>query len=283
MKDVGLVLEGGALRGVFTAGVLDYLIEKDIEFPYLVGASVGVSNMLGFISRQGGYAKRLMMQKDSSKRFFGINQLLKSSKIIDLDKVFFEYPHKENPYDFKAYFNSKVIGEMVVTNCITGMPEYISEANNANDLSLISKASASIALFSSTVTINNQPYLDGGIADSIPLFRAISKGFKKNIVILTRNIGDYATLNTYQKMIFEKFYSKYPKLVKTIVDRPKKYYEVIQMIERLEAKKEVFVIRPEIRTVRRFEADYDKLEKLYNHGYETMENQFEALLTFINE
>jgi len=283
MKDVGLVLEGGALRGVFTAGVLDYLIEKDVELPYLVGSSIGASNMLGFISRQAGYAKRLMMQKDSSKHFFGINQLLKVSKIVDLDKVFFEYPHKENPYDFKAYFNSKVIGEMVVTNCNTGMPEYISEVNNANELSLISKASASIALFSSTVTINNQPYLDGGIADPIPLFRAISKGFKKNVVILTRNLGDYETLNTYQKIVFEKIYSKYPNLVKTIVDRPKKYYEVIQMIERLEAKKEVFVIRPEIRTVRRFEADYDKLEKLYNHGYETMKNQFEALLTFINE
>jgi predicted patatin/cPLA2 family phospholipase len=205
MSNIGLVLEGGALRGIFTAGVLDYLLERNIYFPYVVGVSAGACNMLGYVSKQIGYTRDSMIQKDASQRFYGLNQLLKSGKLMNLDKIFFDYPYKEKPFDFDTYFNSEIEGEMVVTNCLTGKAEYLQETILDKRLSTIGKASSSMPLFTSMVDIDGCPYLDGGLSDSIPIHRALDKGYKKNVVILTRNKGSEVTLTSYQKKYIRVF------------------------------------------------------------------------------
>jgi Predicted esterase of the alpha-beta hydrolase superfamily len=282
MKKIGLVLEGGALRGIFTAGVLDLLIERNIYFPYIVGASAGACNMLGYISKQKGYTRDSMIQKEASQRFFGLNQLLQTGRILNLDKIFFEFPYKENPFDFETYFNSGIESEMVVTNCLTGKAEYFQEKSQEKKLSAIGKASSSMPLFTSMVEIDGQPYLDGGLSDSIPIQRALEKGYEKNVVILTRNRGSTVTLTTYQKKIYQSFYNKYPELLNTILSRPGMYQKKLEYIQALEEAGKIFVIQPDKPTVKRLETDYDKLLLHYQHGYELMNTKFESLMQFIS-
>ena len=124
---VGLVLEGGALRGVFTAGVLDYFMKKGLKLPYAVGVSAGACNLIGYASHQIGYTKNCMIQREVKNHYFGVNQLIHAKTIINLDRIFYEYPYNQLPFDFKAFFDSDIRTEFVVTNCDTGKAEYLSE------------------------------------------------------------------------------------------------------------------------------------------------------------
>ena len=163
---VGLVLEGGALRGLFTAGVLDYFMEQGLKFPYIVGVSAGACNLLGYAAHQIHYTKNCMIQKDAKNQYFGVNQLLHAKTIFNLDRVFYEYPYDQLPFDFKTFFNSGIQTEFVVTNCVTGKAEYLYENRDEYRLGTLGKASASVPLFSKMVELDQKKYLDGGITDS---------------------------------------------------------------------------------------------------------------------
>jgi predicted patatin/cPLA2 family phospholipase len=282
MENAGLVLEGGGLRSVFTAGALDYLMERDVYFSYVVGASAGACNMLAYVSKQIGHSRDNMIKQDAAQRFYGFNQLLKSGKFLDLDKMFFENPYKQKPFDFNTYFNSEIENEMVVTNCLTGKADYLQEKISDNRLSAIVKASSSMPLITPMVEINDCKYLDGSLADSIPIQRAMAKGYKKNVVILTRNKGDTATLPYYQKKICEVYYKRYPELLRTILTRPTMYQSQIKDIEKLEVEGKVFVIRPGNPTVKRLENDYETLLQHYLHGYYIMKDNFESIIKFLS-
>lgn len=281
MKKIGLVLEGGAFRGIFTAGVIDYLIEKEVHFPYVVGVSAGACNMLGFLSKQCEYGKRSIIQGEPSERFYGLNHMVHSRKIVDLDRLFFEYPYKQNPYNFDNYFNSDSIGEIVVTNCDTGQAEYLVENSSEEKLLLMAKASSSIPILTSMVEIDQQLYLDGGLADSVPLLRSIEKGNKKNVIIMTKNAGQSVTMNKYEKAFYERHYKNYPNLVETLMKRPEMYAKTLKVIEEHEKHGDVFVIRPEVPMIRIFETDVVKLEEIYQHGYDIMEKYYNQLVEFM--
>jgi predicted patatin/cPLA2 family phospholipase len=222
-----------------------------------------------------------MIKQDAAQRFYGFNQLLKSGKFLDLDKMFFENPYKLKPFDFNTYFNSEIENEIVVTNCLTGKADYLQEKISDNRLSAIVKASSSMPLITPMVEINDCKYLDGSLADSIPIQRAMAKGYKKNVVILTRNKGDTATLPYYQKKICEVYYKRYPELLRTILTRPTMYQSQIKDIERLEVEGKIFVIRPVNPTVKRLENDYETLLQHYLHGYYIMKDNFESIIKFL--
>lgn len=283
MSDIGLVLEGGAFRGVFTAGIVDFLIEKDVEFPYVVGVSAGACNMLGYISKQRGYAKRSIIQEKPEDRFYGLNHMVKSHKIIDLDRLCFEYPYNQNPFDFDQYFKSRSMGEMVVTNCESGKAEYLEENQSKDRLLLMTKASSSLPILTSMVEIDDHKYLDGGLADSIPIKRAIKKGFDKNVVVMTKNESELATLSKYEKLFCERHYRNYPNLVKTITDIPKTFDKTIKLIHEQEKSGHALVLRPELPMIKSYETDEDKLKRLYDHGYEIMKDNYELLIEFMKE
>ena len=281
MNDIGLVLQGGAFRGIFTAGILDYLLEKDLQFPYVVGVSAGACNMLGFLSKQKAYAKRSLIQENPSDRFYGLNQMTKSHKLVDLDRLCLEYPYKQNPYDFDTFFQTPSIGEVVVTNCDTGQAEYLQERSSRERLLLMTKASSSIPLLTSMVEIDHKRYLDGGLSDSVPLLRAIDQGFKKNVIVLTKDRDHIETLNKYEIAFCEMHYRKFPNLVKTLTERNDMYQKTIALIDDYEKKGDAFVIRPQVPMIRTFETDEEKLLTIYNHGYNLMENYYDQLLDFI--
>ena len=188
-SDIGLVLEGGGMRGVFTCGVLDYFMSRNIEFPYAIGVSAGACNGLSFISKQQGRAKYSNIDLLAKYKYIGLKHYIKKRNIMDFDLLFHEFPENIIPYGYQTYFSSPSRFEMVTSNCLTGQAEYLEEKSNKERVIDIVKASSSLPIMCPIAYVDDIPMLDGGICDSIPVNRAINQGYKKNIVILTRNKG----------------------------------------------------------------------------------------------
>jgi predicted patatin/cPLA2 family phospholipase len=279
---VGLVLEGGALRGIFTAGVLDYFMEQGLKFPYVVGVSAGACNLLGYAAHQIGYTKNCMIQRDAKNQYFGVNQLIHAKTIINLDRIFYEYPYNQLPYNFQAFFNSGIQTEFVVTNCATGKAEYFHENSDEHRLGTLGKASASVPLFSKMVELDKKKYLDGGLADSIPIERAIAQGFLKNVVILTRSCGATPKMNSYQRILYQTFYKDFPQLIEAILNRPTMYKSQLALLECLQEDGKVFVIRPKLPEIKRFETDPDALEAYYQHGLQVAKSCWKELQAYLS-
>lgn len=279
---VGLVLEGGALRGLFTAGVLDYFMEQGLKFPYIVGVSAGACNLLGYAAHQIHYTKNCMIQKDAKNQYFGVNQLLHAKTIFNLDRVFYEYPYDQLPFDFKTFFNSGIQTEFVVTNCVTGKAEYLYENRDEYRLGTLGKASASVPLFSKMVELDRKKYLDGGITDSIPIKRAISQGFLKNVVILTRSRGAAPIMNSYQRLLYQTFYKDFPQLIDAILNRPAMYKNQLALLDSLQKDGRVFVIRPKLPEIKRFETNLDTLEAYYQHGVQVAKSCWKEMQDYLS-
>jgi len=277
-----MVLEGGALRGVFTAGVLDYFMEKGLKFPYVVGVSAGACNLLGYAAHQIGYTKNCMIQKDAKNQYFGVNQVIHAKTIVNLDRIFYEYPYNQLPFDFQAFFHSDIHTEFVVTNCATGQAEYLHESHDKHRLGTLGKASASVPLFSKMVELDGKKYLDGSLSDSIPIARAIKQGFLRNIVILTRRRGVMPIMNYYQRILYQTFYKDFPELLDAIFNRPAMYERQLKLLDCLQEEGKVFVIRPEITEIKRFETDPDKLEAYYNHGLQVAKSCWKDLQSYLS-
>lgn len=261
----GLVLEGGGMRGVFTSGVLDAFMEHGLTFPYIVAVSAGACNGLSYVSHQPKRAKFSNIDMLEKYDYIGLRHLLKKGCIFDPDLLYDELPYKIFPFDFDTFFHSPTTFEMVVTNCQTGLAEYLSERNDRQRLLDIVQASSSLPYVSKIVMVDGKPMLDGGIVDSIPLERAISKGFSKNVVILTRNRGYRKTGRDHKVPHF--IYHSYPRLRVALSRRLETYNRQLEFVEQLEAEGRVLCIRPEQPLeVDRIEKDVHKLERLYDEG-----------------
>ncbi len=265
-KNTGLVLEGGGMRGVFTSGVLDCFMDKRLYFPYAIGVSAGASNGLSYISRQRGRARTSNIEMLKKYDYIGFRHLLKQKNLIDFNFLFDEFPMKILPYDFDAYFNSTTKFEMVASNCHTGKAEYLSETSDKKRLLNICRASSSLPFISPIVYIDDKPMLDGGICDPIPVKRAIALGYRKNVVVLTRNKG-YRKKEKVRNIPF--LYHKYPALKTQLLIRPAEYNQTLSYIEKEEEVGNITVIRPEKPLhVDRLEKNTQKLIDLYQHGYD---------------
>ena len=260
----GLVLEGGGMRGVFTCGVLDYLMDRDIRFPYTIGVSAGACNGLSYASRQRGRAKYSNIDLLEKYNYIG---LLKKRNILDFDLLFNEFPEHILPYDYETYFASPERFVMVTTNCLTGEANYFEEKKDKNRVIDIVRASSSLPIVCPIAYVDGIPMLDGGIVDSIPLQRAISDGYPRNVVVLTRNRGYRKDSKDIRVPSF--VYRKYPKLREALGRRCAVYNEQLEMVERMEDEGKIIVIRPlKPVAVDRIEKDVQKLTEFYQEGYE---------------
>lgn len=262
----GLVLEGGGMRGVFTCGVLDYFMDNDIRFPYTIGVSAGACNGLSYMSRQRGRGKFSNIDLLEKYHYIGFKQLLLKGSIMDFDLLFHTFPEEIIPYHYDVYARTEERYEMVTTSCLTGRACYYEEKCDPRRIIDIVKASSSLPYVSHIAYVDGEPMLDGGIADSIPLGRARELGYNNNVVVLTRNKGYRKPDKPSTLLPFA--YRKYPALREAIRMRNIEYNRQIALVEELEAKGEVVVIRPEepIR-VGRMERDTRKLLALYDEGY----------------
>ena len=263
----GLVLEGGGMRGVFTCGVLDNFMDRDIRFPYTIGVSAGACNGLSYMSRQRGRAKYSNIDLLKKYRYIGFRHLLTKRNIMDFKLLFETFPNEIIPYDYEGYARCEERYEMVTTSCDTGEACYFEEKQSPSRIIDIVRASSSLPFVCPIAYVDGRPMLDGGIADSIPLLRARELGYDNNVVVVTRNRG-------YRKadkpaFVPPFFYRKYPKVREAIRNRSKIYNEQLALVEQLEDAGELTVIRP-VRpiVVDRMERDISKLIDLYDEGYE---------------
>ena len=263
----GLVLEGGGMRGVFTSGVLDALMKHAIYFRYVVAVSAGACNGMSYVSRQPRRARIANIDYLSRYHYIGLRHLAQQGCIFDRDLLYNKFPNQLIPVDFDEYFQHADTFEVVTTNCLTGRAMYLTETQSRQRAIDILRASSSLPYVSSIVTVDGIPMLDGGIVDSIPAARAISQGHATNVVVLTRNKGWRDTSLDLKQPRF--VYRQYPRLRLALSRRHEVYNQQIELVDRLEAEGKIVCIRP-IRPleVGRMEIDVEKLERLYQEGFD---------------
>lgn len=285
MRKATMVLEGGATRGVFTSGALDYLMEKDLYLSHVIGVSAGACNGVDYVSKQPGRTRDCMIHKEKEyDYYYGFKKFIKEKSLLDMDMVFDKYPNEIFPFDYETYFSSDMECELVTTNCVTGKAEYMKEREDKARLMKICRASSSMPLVSPIVNIDGIPYLDGGLADSVPVKRAQELGNEKIVLILTRNPGYRKKMTTKALAnVYRSAYKKYPNLVRTTIRRNFEYNRTMQLVEKMEAEGGLFVLRPIIPTVSRLEKNYDALMNFYQHGCDMMKKEYEALLQYLDK
>lgn len=284
MKKATIVLEGGATRGVFTSGALDYLMEMDVYLSHVIGVSAGACNGVDYVSRQPGRTRDCMIHKEKEyDYYYGFTKFIKEKSLLDMDMVFDKYPNEIFPFDFDTYFASDMECEIVTTNCVTGKAEYMKEDKDRERLMKLCRASSSMPLVSPIVNIDGIPYLDGGLADSIPVKRAVELGNEKIVLMLTRNPG-YRKKMTSKALanVYRRAYRKYPNLVRTTIRRNFEYNKAMRLVEEMEVEGKIFVLRPLIPTVSRLEKNYDTLMEFYQHGYQLMKKEIGNLKEYLD-
>ncbi|WP_308763196.1 patatin family protein [uncultured Bacteroides sp.] len=280
-EKTGLVLEGGGMRGVFTCGVLDFMMDRHLEFPYVIGVSAGACNGLSYMSHQRGRAKFSNIDMMAQYHYIGLKYLWYQHSILDQHLLYDLFPSQIAPFDYEAYFNNPARFEMVTTNCVTGRACYLEEKKERDRVRLvdIAKASSSLPYVCPIAYVDGRPMLDGGIVDSIPVLRAISQGYERNVVVLTRNRGYRKSEKDIRVPRF--IYRRYPRLRLVLSKRCAAYNEQLDLVEKLEDEGRIIVIRPEKKVVvNRIEKDVKKLSDLYEEGYACAEK---VLLPFLEE
>lgn len=277
----GIVLEGGAFRGLFTAGAIDFLLENEISFDYIVGVSAGAGNALNYVTKQIGRTK-WMITADEENSYHGVKHMMKSGKFLDLDRMVVEFSVKQNPFDFEAYLASKQEHELVATNCETGEAEYFGKQPKQIEMLKAMKASCSVPFACKPVEFQGNHYLDGSLSDSIPVQRAFDKGCDKSLVIMTRR-GDELP-SDYSKMgpLLSNYKKNYPKFYDTLCRRSEMYVKQVELLNELENAGKVMVLRPELESISKFEKDKEKQEAFYQHGRDQMEKRFVELKEFMS-
>jgi predicted patatin/cPLA2 family phospholipase len=263
METMGLVLEGGALRGQYTAGVLDAFLEAKVEFPYIIGVSAGASVACSYVSGQHGRNQVIVETYRNDRRYLSFTNLITTGSLFGMDFIYNQVPHHLVPFDFAAFEASTSRFVTVCTDCETGRAVYY-EKEGEDHLTVL-KASASMPFLSPMVPYQGRLLLDGALADSLPLGRAVSEGYRKNVVVLTRPRGYRKTApNPWAARLI---YGRYPRLVEAINTRWRQYNASLVAIEAAEDAGDVLVLRPSVDLgVGRTEKSVAKLNALYELG-----------------
>lgn len=278
----GLILEGGAMRGMFTCGVMDVMMENGIEFDGAVGVSAGAAFGVNYKSGQIGRAIRYNTRFCADKRYGGMHSLLTTGNIYNTEFCYQEVPLKHDLFDFEAYERNPMEFYVVCTDVETGKAVYHKyEGENDHGFDWI-RASASMPVVSQMVEIEGHKYLDGALADSIPVKFFEREGYDRNVVILTRPKCFTMKSNEMMPLIRLK-YRNYPKLVRTIENRHRVYNETLAYISQLERAGKLFVIRPDSALpVSRVEKDPEKLKEAYEIGRRIGLERIEELKHYLN-
>lgn len=278
--NAGLVLEGGGLKGVYTAGVLDLFLDKGIEFSSVYGVSAGACSMCSYLSKQRGRAFDVNVEYLDTKYYCSLRSLLTTGNLFHADICYHLIPEYLHPYDYETFDRYGGKAYSVATDIVTGRPEYFRIRDMKKDIDKI-RASASLPLVSRNVKIDGGLYLDGGISDAIPLQKSIMDGNRKNVVVMTKEEG-FVRKPTTQLALLKARYAGYPKVWELMAERHINYNEQVAYIGRQQAAGAAFVIRPaEKSDVGRIEKDVEKLKALYRQGYEDAERCCEELLAYL--
>lgn len=278
---VGLVLEGGGMRGMYTAGVLDCLSDWGVKFPLV--ASSSSSALIGsyYISRQRGLIYEAYRYLAKNYSIVSFRRLITHKELFRMDLLFKMLPEKLAPFDFQTFAESGAKLLISTTDIQSGLAVYHDTFQSPETLFTLVRASSSLPVLAPSVVFEGRLLVDGGVADPIPIRPSIQRGYRKNIVILTRNPG-YIKKPSYLGWFYRRLFSNYPALIELLKSRHELYNRTIQNIKEMEVSRDVFLIRPEKPLVaRRIESNKQVLEELYRQGYKEMEQKKEALRNFL--
>ena len=277
----GLILEGGGMRGAFTAGVLDYWMSRELWLPHVYGVSAGAGQACSYVCRQPGRGIRVWLNYLDDPRFCSIRSLITTGDLFGAELSYDLVPRKLDPLDNAAYQRSGALLVAVVTDVETGQPAYLPIRDMDADVEII-RASASLPLISNIVKVRGGRYLDGGISDSIPIRKSISDGHERNVLVLTQAPGYRKEPNSALPLIRARYW-KYPGLVEAVAHRHTRYNETLDFIEAQVQAGRAFVLRPPVTPeVGRIEKDPEKLRRLYGVGQAVAEREYDRLMAFLS-
>lgn len=278
-----LCLEGGSLRGLFTAGVLDAFLDSDLYIEYVNGVSAGSMNGMNYVSKQRGRSKRINLKYLHDKRYISFRNMFTSRQIFNFDFLFGDISNKYDPFDWDAFNDKAQRYEAVATDVITGESAYF-DKDSCSDIIAAVKASSSIPVMSKMIDVDGRKYLDGGISTSIAYNRAFELGYSKVVAVLTREEGyRKKPVNKVNESICKRYFKPLPKLVDKLMTVPKRYNEMQEEMDTLANEGRLLIIRPPKKViVQRLEKSVAKLESLYKEGYEEGMKNIENVRKFLS-
>lgn len=240
---VGLVLEGGGMRGIYTAGVLEYFMEKEITFPYVIAVSAGACNAITFLSGQKRKNFRTFMRYSKGSKYLSIRNLIRKGSAFDFDFILEDFGASLDETVMEQFFSSETRFLTGVTDIETAQPLYFEKEGYREGFSCL-QASCSQPFLSQIVTYHGKKLLDGGIADPIPIRKSIADGNEYNVIVLTRQRG-YEKKKQHYKQLCKRLYGAYPQLVELLMKRHIQYNETLQYCYELEKQGKAVLIQPE--------------------------------------
>lgn len=262
----GLVLEGGGMRGLYTVGVLDVLMDNDLYFDYIIGVSAGAGNAASYVSRQRGRGYRVDTQYVGDKRYIGLDPILHKHSVFGLDFIYDTIPQELDPFDYDAFHADTSEFITVVTDAETGEAVYFGKEKLVGKDFTVLKASAALPMFTPPVEFEGKKYFDGGAADSIPVERALQDGCDRLVIVLTRPRG-FVKAPERIRAAYKRILKDYPNVVKTLDNRHNVYNASLRRCYELQDAGKAVVLAPEYALpVDKFGTDTQKLERCYNEG-----------------
>ena len=279
---IGLVLEGGGMRGLFSAGVLDALLElKELSVNGIVGVSSGALFGVNYVSKQKERAVRYNKKYADDKRYMGLHSWITTGNAVNKDFAFYELPYKLDVFDNETFKKAETDFYVVMTNVESGKPEYVLIEDAFAQMEYL-RATSALPFASKIIEINGKKYLDGGISDSIPIDFCESLGYDKIIAVLTRPEGTYK--EDKLGFLYKLVYRKYPNLVNSLLNMATDYEKVLVKIKDLENKGKIFVVRPpEVLKIGRLEKNRDKIQKVYHTGLNTGLKELDNIVKYLNK
>ena len=279
----GLVLEGGGMRGVYTGGVLEKLLEEKIFLDYVIGVSAGACHASSYISRQNGRNREVTIGYINHPEYISVKNLLVKRELFGMDLIFDKIPNSLVPFDYERFNDATEEFVVGATDCLSGKAVYFEKQHRPEDVLAIVRASSSLPLMSRPVEFNGKLLMDGSIADPLPIRKALSDGVNKPIIVLTREKGYRKKKSRFAK-IMPAFVGQYPAIAKTMEGRHIYYNETMDFVEQLEREGLALVIRPlNLYKIRGIERNPIKLETLYSQGYQDATARFDELLDFLQK
>jgi len=280
-ENIGLVLEGGGLRGVYTSGVIRFFMDKGINFPYVIGVSMGVCNGANYISRQPGRNRVVNIEFVNDPRYISYKRLFLKGELFGMEFIFNTIPFSLVPFDMNTFLNNEAKFVAGVTDCETGISVYYEKSELENDVMEVFRATCSLPFLAKPVHYRGRVLMDGGLTDPVPVEKSIADGNERNVLILTRP-GGYRKKPSRLYIPVRLYYPRLRGLHKAIAFWHKRYNDVMDKIDELEEKGLVYIIRPD-RAIEagRVERNKEKLFTAYNKGYEDASSRYEGLRSFL--
>jgi predicted patatin/cPLA2 family phospholipase len=282
LEHVGFILEGGGLRGIYTSGVLRFLMDKGIYFPYVIGVSMGACNAANYVSRQPERNRIVCTRYVNDPRYISYTRLLLRGELFGMKFIFDTIPRSLVPFDYNNFMESNVTCITVVTDCDTGKSLYYEKKDLGEDYLKILQASNSLPFIAKPVHYKGRTLMDGGLSDSVPVRKSMDDGNKKNVLVLTRPKGYRKKRHRFFRLAAIR-YPRHKGLCEAIVNRHVIYNETMDFIDQLEQRGELLVIRPRLPLgVGRAERNKDKLYEAYDQGYSDACACYPALCYYLN-